>query len=91
MRDNAIMLEGTIDHDDLCSDVIGGLYEGYKDTDIEKNGMLVWSDPWDVTGWELTDGFVKKWGFLVHGCQDMIEATNKWRAARAEEPLVIEL
>jgi Domain of unknown function (DUF3425) len=91
MRDNAIRLEGTFDHDDLCTDVIGGLYNSYEDTDIEKNGLLVWSDPWDVTGWELTEGFVKKWDFLVRGCHGMIAATNKWRASRAEEPLVIEM
>jgi hypothetical protein len=91
MRDNAIRHESTIDHDDLCTDVMGGLYDPHKVTDIEKNGMLVWSDPWDVTGWELTEGFVKKWGFLVRGCHDMIAATNKWRATRAEEPLVIEV
>lgn len=91
MRDNAIRLEGTFDHDSLCSDVIGGLYEGWKDTDIETNGMLVWSDPWDVNGWELTEGFVKKWGCLVQGCHGMIAATNRWRALRGDKPLAVEL
>jgi hypothetical protein len=85
------MLEGTFNNDDLCSDLVGGLYEGFDCPDIEKNGMLVWSDPWHPRGWELTEGFVKKWGFLIRGCREMIEATNTWRSERAEEPLVVEL
>lgn len=89
MRDNAIQLEGTFDHDDLCSDVLGGLYERWKDADVEKNGMLVWSDPWDASGWELTEGFVRKWGFLVRGCDRLFASTNRWRALRGDERLIL--
>jgi hypothetical protein len=86
MRDNAIVLQGTYDNDDLCHDLVGGLLEGYEDRRLE-NGMLVWSDPWLISGWELTEGFTRKWAALICGCHEMIAATNVWRSIRDEEPL----
>jgi hypothetical protein len=91
MRDNAVKLQDTFDNDELCLDMVGGLHGGYDHPGVEKNGMLVWFDPWDVRGWELTEGFVKKWGFLIKGCREAVEATNMWRSRRTEEPLVVEL
>jgi Domain of unknown function (DUF3425) len=89
MRDNAIRLAGTFDEHDLCTDLVGGLYEGFND--CENKGMLVWSDPWHSSGWEVTEGFLAKWGFLVKGSPDVLRSTNEWRAVRGEEPLVWEL
>jgi hypothetical protein len=91
MRDNAIKYQGSYDKHKLGCDLFGALYEGYQDSGGERAGLLVWSDPWDVRGWEVTEGFVKKWGFLLKGCHEMIEATNMWRSARKEDPLVVEL
>lgn len=54
-------------------------------------GILSWSDPWDISGWEFTEKFVSKWGFLLQGCPDVVNAANRWRALRGEEPLVVEL
>ena len=34
-RDNFILMTGSYDHDDLCSDMVGGLYEGYNDCKSE--------------------------------------------------------
>ncbi|KAI0415538.1 hypothetical protein F5X98DRAFT_213468 [Xylaria grammica] len=89
LRDNILSYESLISEDDFCVDVMGGLFEGYND--IELNGLLVWGEPWSETGWEVTPGFAKKWGFLLKGCDALIEATNKYRAARGEDGLVIEL
>ena len=89
LRDNLIRLAGTIDEDELCSDFIGGLFEG--DTEIDVRGWIVWKDPWDISGWEITEGFIKKWGFVLKGCAESLEATNRWRKARGEEALVVEL
>jgi hypothetical protein len=96
MRDNAIRFAGEFDGMELCDDIVGGLYQGfgsqgYGSQRIENNGMLVWSDPWHVSGWELTDGFVKKWSLLLRGCWDMVQATNHWREIRGEEPLAVQL
>ena len=89
MRDNCIRLAAAIDEDELCSDLIGGLFEG--DADLETRGWIVWKDPWDVSGWEATEGFIQKWGFVLKGCRDLLEATNKWRRLRGEKDLVVEI
>jgi hypothetical protein len=86
---NCIRWADTIDEDDLCSDFICGLYEGNADSDTK--GWIVWNDPWDVSAWEATEAFVKKWGYLLKGCQQIIEATNRWRAMRGEGALVVEV
>ncbi|CAJ2511324.1 Uu.00g069490.m01.CDS01 [Anthostomella pinea] len=89
MRDNLITHQGTFDEDDLCVDMNGGLYEGYNDTVV--NGLIVWGEPWSETGWEVSEGFARKWSFLVRGCNVLIETTNKFREARGEDRLVLEV
>ncbi|KAL6813302.1 hypothetical protein GGI42DRAFT_314118 [Trichoderma sp. SZMC 28013] len=54
-------------------------------------GILSWSDPWDISGWEFTEKFFTKWGYLLQGCPDVINAANKWRTLRGEDPLVVDL
>ena len=82
-----IHLEGTFDHNELASDMVGGWKEGKNE--VESRGVIVWKDPWDWRGWEFTEGFLKKWGFLMKGCEEAIEATNNWRMVRGEQPLMI--
>jgi hypothetical protein len=89
MRDNMILNDGKFDYDDLCVDMLGGLFEGFND--LESKGVLVWSDPWSAAGWEVTEGFLKKWGFLLKGCGELIESSNRWREMRGEDRLVVEL
>jgi hypothetical protein len=69
--------------------MVGGLYEGFND--LELRGIMVWSDPWHPDGWEVTEGFARKWGFLLKGCGELIEASNRWRAMRHEDRLVVEI
>jgi len=88
MRDNAIGTLHLFTHSELIADLLGGLVGRQSDIDY---GLLVWSNPWEPSGWELTDGFVKKWGFLVQGCTDLVQSTNRWRDLRGEEPLTSEL
>lgn len=88
MRDNALGRVDLLQSNSLCDDLMGGLYEG-KNT-VEEVGMLVWSDPWTVDGWEMTEGFVRKWGFLVRDCWELMTATNRWRTQRGEEPMDFE-
>ncbi|ETR99204.1 hypothetical protein M419DRAFT_11305 [Trichoderma reesei RUT C-30] len=63
----------------------------YTPSSSAETGILSWSDPWEITGWEFTEKFVTKWGFLLHGCPDVVAAANNWRAMRGEDPLVVEL
>lgn len=88
MRDNLLLTYGQWDADDLCCDMLGGLYEGFDD--VERRGMIVWSDPWQPESWEVTAGFARKWKFLLRGCDELLAATDRWRAGRGEEPLVID-
>jgi hypothetical protein len=92
MRDNIIRAIGTFDEDQLWSDTIGGLFEGFPDSEVERRGVICWSTPWHFSGWEMSEGFLKRWGWSVKGCEsDILGATNKWRTMRGEDPLVIEI
>ncbi|KAH8651962.1 hypothetical protein BGZ60DRAFT_569125 [Tricladium varicosporioides] len=88
MRDNLIILTGKYDSNDLCYDMGQALYDGFDD--VERRGCLVWGDPWSVYGWEVSETFVRKWGFLLKGCTDVIESTNRWREVRGEDRLIVE-
>lgn len=88
MRDNAIGKLHLFTQDEFLADILGALVGGYRNVN---SGLLVWSNPWEPSGWELTEGFMKKWGFLVNGCTDLVQSTNRWRDLRGEEPLVFEL
>lgn len=89
MRDNLILNSGKFDPDELCCDLVGGLYEGFDD--VQLRGILVWNDPWSSDGWEVTEGFAKKWSFLLKGCSELMESTNRYRESRYEERLIVEV
>ncbi|MCJ1431045.1 hypothetical protein MMC27_000395 [Xylographa pallens] len=57
----------------------------------EMRGVLVWADPWDASNWELTEGFLRKWGWVFRGATDLIDTSNAWREQRGEDRLVVEL
>lgn len=89
MRDNVLLSGDEFDQDEFCLDASGGLFEGFDET--ETRGIIIWGEPWSPSGWEVSEGFVKRWGFLLRGCDELIEATQRYREARGEERLVIEL
>ncbi|KAI7774405.1 hypothetical protein LA080_008799 [Diaporthe eres] len=66
---------------------------GDDDDDGDEARLIVWKDPWDPSGWEVTEGFLRKWGFLLRGDgeDDVVRATNRWRALRGENPIVWEV
>ncbi|KAH9908215.1 hypothetical protein F4778DRAFT_798195 [Xylariomycetidae sp. FL2044] len=89
MRDNFIRHRGRFDADALCEDVLGGVYAGFGD--LETSGLIVWGEPWSEAGWEIGERFARRWTFLLAGCRELVDSTNRWRQARCEEPLVIEV
>ncbi len=89
MRDNILKDQGNLDTDALCDDFLGGMYDGLSE--VQSRGMILWGEPWSEDGWEVSDGFARKWSFLLKGCGDLIESTNSWREARGEERLVVEV
>lgn len=82
LRDNLIRALGSFDEDDLYTDTVGGLFEGFPASRIEECGVVMWWPPWDVGGWEVTEGFVRKWGWQLRGCGDLIQGSNAWRRRR---------
>ncbi|KAJ6149070.1 hypothetical protein N7471_000269 [Penicillium samsonianum] len=79
MRDNLIVLEPLLDEYGLCGDLC-------KSTEGTA-GILVWKDPWDPTGWEITSSFMSIWGLTVQNCWDLFRSTNYWRLKREEKLL----
>lgn len=46
-------------------------------------GVKVWGNsPWEERGWELSEGFVGKWWWLLD--EECLGSTNFWRVARGE-------
>jgi hypothetical protein len=93
MRDNAILAQGCFDpaelEEDLIGDVCADEVRKQYENAAEMRGLLVWTDPWRPESWEVTEGFVRKWGFLLRGCDTIFRATNRWRESRGEQPLVV--
>jgi hypothetical protein len=57
--------------------------------EARRSGLIVWNFPEQLASWELSEGFVMIWGFLLEGCEDFVAATNVWRSRRGERSLVV--
>ncbi len=77
LRDRILQLvvSERIDEDDLCHDLV----ELDTTQGSDKASLIVWGEPWDPWGWEASRAFLRKWGWLVEGCTEILEATNHWR------------
>lgn len=81
LRDNLLERDvESFDEDGLCCAFTG---RGHQ----KGAGVIVWRDPWDCSGWEVTEEFVRSWGWVIAGCWDLFRSTNMWRAKRGERPL----
>ncbi|CAD6445934.1 e53fe445-2a3b-439e-ab96-2687b9f0a5ed-CDS [Sclerotinia trifoliorum] len=68
----------------------GSGIEDFEDQDDYTAGrkcLITWGDPWRVESWEVTPGFIRKWGWSLEGCDDLIQSSNRWRALRNERPI----
>ena len=75
-----------IDEDELCYDIVE------FDTSAnpaEKAALIVWGEPWDPQGWEASTTFLRKWGWTLKGCPELLKATNYWREKRGERKLAL--
>jgi len=82
MRDNLIRAQDGYDAEVLCEGMkgTGSAYAG-------RTGIIVWTRSWDPEGWEVTEPFVREWGWTLKGCEDLMRATDRWRAERGEQAL----
>jgi hypothetical protein len=69
------------DEDEMCREVVE-----YEDAN-SKPLLIAWGDASNARNWEVTPAFLTKWGWLLSGCEEFLEATNYWRAKRSELPL----
>ncbi|KAG9232269.1 hypothetical protein BJ875DRAFT_544695 [Amylocarpus encephaloides] len=90
-RDNLIRAKGSYDGLLMRRDILGALWEGFPENENERTDLVVWGEPWDVKGWEVSEGFWRKWGWLLKGCTEVLAATNYWRGVRGEESLVVDI
>ncbi|XPS75626.1 hypothetical protein M3J09_007701 [Ascochyta lentis] len=79
-RNNLILLDaaGFLDEEQLCLDI------------CSQSGVIVWKDPWDPTGWEITPAFLGKWKLVLTGCWELFQSTNRWRSRRGEARITSE-
>lgn len=81
MEDNA---RGSLSFDDSLPEC-----EGEDEVTTGRRGLILWGEPHEKESWELTPGFIRKWAWSVEGCQELIQSSNQWRAARGESPLEV--
>ncbi|PWY92328.1 hypothetical protein BO70DRAFT_402264 [Aspergillus heteromorphus CBS 117.55] len=86
MRDNLILVEDLVDDAQLCRDMCGNGTRA-RGVGIGETGVIVWKDPWDPEGWEVTETFVRLWGWVVRDCWELFASTDAWRARRGERSL----
>ncbi|GAB1195674.1 hypothetical protein APSETT444_004936 [Aspergillus pseudonomiae] len=72
LRDNLIAVQDEIDDEELCHDLMA-----FWDTRNTGPMLLVWGPSWMPGNWEMTPAFVKKWGFLLGGCEELLQTMEK--------------
>lgn len=80
IRDNLLRRdENSYDKKELCR----GL-RGFQAVAGGWGGIIVWGDPWDPLGWEVTEAFASQWPWGVKNCHKVLESTRYWRAVGGE-------
>ncbi|KAG4024975.1 hypothetical protein MFRU_076g00220 [Monilinia fructicola] len=69
---------------EFCRDILYGVEGGDGRT-----GLIVWGDPWVASSWEVEEMFARKWKWMLRGCGDLFDSTNRWRKGRGERGLVL--
>ena len=71
-----------MDDGDLCADI-----SEINQENTEKASLIVWGESSNPECWEASILFFRKWGWLLNGCPEVLEATNRWRQSRGEKLL----
>jgi hypothetical protein len=73
----------TADHPDIFDEASEEIYSplsGWK-------GAIVWGEPYLKESWEFRAPFLKKWAWVMEGCDEIIYLSNGWRTGRGESPI----
>lgn len=65
----------------------GGRIDADDEVTAGRKGLIVWGEPHETQSWEATPGFLAKWAWVVEGCEELVETSNRWRVHRGEEPM----
>jgi hypothetical protein len=82
MRENMLLAAGLYDEAALCNVLVD-----FEDVTHDKAGLIVWREPWDPSGWEVSESFLADWAWVVEGCNELAKSTNYWRQTRGEKQL----
>ena len=83
VRDQGIKNTHLLTHGKLCM-TLAGRNTWFENDRSRRSGLVIWGAPEDANSWEVTEGFVANWGWLVKGSLMLQYSTNKWRAVRGE-------
>jgi hypothetical protein len=86
VRDNGIKGTAMLPHGTLCM-TLAGRNTWFENERDRRTGLVIWGPPEDAMSWEVTEGFVRSWGWLVKGSHVLECSTNRWRWTRGEEPI----
>ncbi|KAJ6096232.1 hypothetical protein N7486_006978 [Penicillium sp. IBT 16267x] len=88
VNDNLSIIPDTYES---CPNSAQLLLEGEDDDMVTagRRGLIVWGEAHLKESWEATPGFLRKWVWLLEGCDELIEISNGWRVLRGEEPLIL--
>lgn len=75
------------DEDEFCHHLF--LQSGQSDED-GMIGCIIWGEPFDPAGYEISGTMIQKWPWLVDECPELITTTNYWRKERKEKLLEIQ-
>ena len=88
LRDNVLRYgEDNFDDMQLCEQIFGD-YSSVSDEDTSGGtGLIAWSDPASISGWEVTKHFSMNWSWFLKGAFELEASTNMWRAKRGESSI----
>jgi Domain of unknown function (DUF3425) len=86
VRDNGIRQTSFLPHGMLCM-TLAGRHTWFENDRSRRHGLVIWGSPENAASWEVTQGFVRHWGWLVRGSHMLEASTNRWRWTRGEQPL----
>lgn len=75
---------GTLDEERFCEEV---RESGALNVEGCRCGLLCWGAPDDLADWEMSEPFVRRWSFVLSGCERLFESTNLWRSRRSEKAI----
>ena len=83
VRDKGIENTHLLPHGMLCM-TLAGRNTWFENERSRRSGLIIWGPPEDANSWEVTEGFVANWIWLVKDSLMLQYSTNRWRAVRGE-------